>query len=80
VKYASAGEEEVAGDRVSRLPAPLKGAPYAANQNVWIEWHGMYVPGRIVKEATKGQYKVRFEGQGPEMDEVVLAKRLRPRN
>jgi hypothetical protein len=34
----------------------------------------------VVKDAAnKGQYRVRFDGFGPERDEVVETKRLRPR-
>ena len=83
VKYddpaASTPEEDVAGDRVTRAPTIIKGAAYTQNQRVFIEWHGMLFPGKVVKESGKGQYKVRYENHGPEHDEVVIAKRLRPR-
>lgn len=83
VKYdkpnGGAAEEDIPGDRVSRATAQPKGTPYTANQPVFIEWHGLFVTGKIVKESGKGQYKVRFDGMGPEGDEVVQTKRLRPR-
>jgi hypothetical protein len=72
-------EEDIPADRVARATAQPKGTAYAANQPVFIEWHGMFVTGKIVKESGKGQYKVRFDGMGPEGDEVLQTKRLRPR-
>jgi hypothetical protein len=80
VKYTSGGEEEVAADRVGRANGPLKGTPYTPNMPIFIEWHGAYYAGKVVKEGgAKGQYKVRFEGTGPEADEVVNSNRIRPR-
>jgi hypothetical protein len=73
------GEEEVAVDRVQRLNPPAKGVALASNQAVLIEWHGLYVPGRVLKEHDKGQYKIRYEGLGPESDDIVPLKRLRTR-
>jgi hypothetical protein len=72
-------EEDIPADRVSRATAQPKGTPFTANQPVFIEWHGLFVTGKVVKEAGKGQYKVRFDGMGPEGDEVLQSKRLRPR-
>ncbi len=78
IKPESGNEEEVAADRVQRL-ASLKGGHYAANQTVMVEWHGVYVPGKVLKEESKGFYRIRFDGQGPEADEAVAVKRLHPR-
>jgi Agenet domain len=79
VKFESGGEDEVAGDRVIRfVPAP-KGVKYAPQQAVMVEWHGLWVPGKVLKDADKSSYKVRFDGQAPEADEIVPARRLRPR-
>ena len=75
----SATDEEVAADRVKRASLPGKGEKLQPNQLVLIEWHGLYVPGKVLKEQDKGQYKVRFDGQGPEADEIVPVKRLRLR-
>jgi hypothetical protein len=76
---AFGGDEDVAVDRVQRLHPPPKGAALAPNTAVLIEWHGLYVPGKILKEQDKGQYKVRYDGLGPESDDIVPQKRLRPR-
>jgi hypothetical protein len=79
VKYEGGNEEEVTADRVQRLGALAKGAHFAANQLVTVEWHGVYVTGKVVKEDGKGFYRIRFDGQGAEADESVAAKRLHPR-
>jgi hypothetical protein len=72
-------DEEVAEGRVNRAPAPEKGAQYQINQRVFVEWHGLYFPGRVAKVVDKGQYRIRFENFGPEADEVVPARRIRTR-
>lgn len=72
-------DEEVAAARISRALPPAKGAQYPINQRVFVEWHGLYFPGRISKTEGKGQYRVRFDGFGPEADEVVSVRRIRPR-
>jgi Agenet domain len=71
------GDDDVAADRLMKAPQPLKGQKYQANQPVYIEWHGMFVGGKVLKEADPGAYKVRYDGLGPESDEVLPAKRLR---
>jgi hypothetical protein len=72
-------DEEVAADRLSRALGPEKGAQYQLNQRVFVEWHGLYFPGRVAKTEGKGQYRIRFENFGPEADEIVPARRIRPR-
>lgn len=81
VKYAVSGEreEEVAVARIVPTQTAPKGQALAPNTKVFIEWHGVLVPGKVLKEAGKGLYKVRFDDSGPEADEVVPVKRLRPR-
>jgi hypothetical protein len=79
VKYASGGEEDVAADRIVRSPGSTKGLLYQSGQLVLIDYKGIYVPGKVLRQEGKGEYKVRFEGQGPEGDEVIQVKRLRPR-
>ncbi|MEO7330119.1 MAG: agenet domain-containing protein, partial [Minicystis sp.] len=75
----AAADEEVAADRVSRQLPPLKGIHYVPGQLVLIEWHGMFATGKILKESGRAEYTVRFDGMTNEADEVVTAKRLRPR-
>ena len=72
-------DEEIAADRVARTPAPLKGVKYQPAQAVLVEWHGIFVGGKVLKEADNSQYKIRFDGYGPDADEMVPAKRLRPK-
>jgi len=76
---AASGDDEMSGDRLLKAPQPLKGQKYQANQNVYVEWHGMFVGGKVLKESDPGTYKIRYEGLGPDADEVLPAKRLRPR-
>ncbi len=75
----SGSDEEVSADRVSRALAPEKGARFQPNQRIFVEWHGLYFPGKVTKTEGKGQYRVRYENFGPEADEVIPARRLRPR-
>ncbi|MFO0758729.1 MAG: hypothetical protein U0359_19720 [Byssovorax sp.] len=75
----SATDEEVTADRVARQLAPLKGVKYEVNQLVLVEWHGMYAPGKVTRDAGHSEYSIRFDGMGAEADELVPARRLRPR-
>jgi hypothetical protein len=79
VKFAHGGEEEVPADRIVREPATTKGLVYQPGQLVLVDYKGIFVPAKVLKQEGKGEYKVRFEGQGPEADEVVAVRRLRPR-
>jgi hypothetical protein len=78
VKFAGGGDGIEPPDHVLREPASLKGLHYQPQQLVLVEYKGIYVPGKVVKVDGK-DYKIRFEGFGPEQDEVVIGKRLRPR-
>jgi hypothetical protein len=79
VKYASGSEEEVPADRVVRGPGSTRGLRYQPGQLVLVEYKGVFVPAKVIRPEGKSDYKVRFDGQGPEGDEVVTPKRLRPR-
>ena len=79
VKFAAGGEEEISAERILREPGPIKGLRYQVGQLVLIDYKGVFVPGKVLKQEGKGEYKIRFEGQGPEADEVIAVKRLRPR-
>ena len=57
----------------------LKGVKYEGGQTVFVEWHAVYAPGKVVKDAGSANYVVRPDGKGSEADEVIPAKRLRPR-
>jgi hypothetical protein len=78
VKFAGGGEGAEGPDRVLREPASLKGLHYQPQQLVLVEYKGIYVPAKVLKQDGH-DYKVRFDGFGPEGDEVVISKRLRPR-
>ena len=71
-------DEEAASMNVVRLEEPLKGVKYKVGQAVFVEWHGVYAPGKVVKDAGSANYVVRPDGKGSEADEVIPAKRLRP--
>lgn len=82
VRYAisrdGVAEESIPLARVRPAPPEFSGAaPLKPDQAVFIEWHGMFFSGRVVRAAGKGLYRVRFDGVGPETDEVVPARRLR---
>ncbi|MFT3764232.1 MAG: hypothetical protein QM820_01730 [Minicystis sp.] len=78
VKFGGGSEEEIPADRLLREPTSLKGLRYQVGQPVLVHYKGVFVAGKITKQEGK-DYKVRFEGMGPEEDEVVQVKRLRPR-
>ena len=79
VKFAAGGEEDVDAGRILREPTSTKGLHYQPAQLVLVDYKGVFVPGKVLKQEGKGEYKVRFDGQGPEGDEVINARRLRPR-
>jgi hypothetical protein len=79
IKYEGGHEDEVSPDRMQRLGTLAKGSRYTPNQLVMVEWHGVFVPGKALKEDGKGLYRIRFDGQGAESDEAVPVKRLHPR-
>jgi Agenet domain len=78
VKFAAGGEEDLPADRILRAPASTKGQHYLPGQLVLVDYKGVFVPGKVTKQDGK-DYKIRFDGQGPEGDEVITVKRLRPR-
>jgi hypothetical protein len=78
VKFATGGEDEVALDRIVREPA-AKGLHYQPAQPVLVDFKGVWMPGKVLKQEGKTDYRIRFDGQGPESDEVVTYKRIRPR-
>lgn len=78
VKYAAGGEEDVAADRVLREPTSAKGLRYQPGQLVLVEYKGVWVPGKVLKQDGK-DYKIRFDRTGPENDEVIVGRRIKPR-
>jgi hypothetical protein len=72
-------DEEVAESRLNRFGNLDKGSRLEPKQNVFVEYHGVFFPGRITRSPAKGQYQIRYENFGPEADEIVPARRLRPR-
>jgi hypothetical protein len=79
VKFTAGGEEDVPEGHVLRGPESTRGLHYQPAQLVLIDYKGVFVPGKVLKQEGKAEYKVRFDGQGPEGDEVIPVKRLRPR-
>lgn len=79
VKFPNGTEEDVAAERVLRGPASVKGLKYKAGQAVVVSYKGMFLAATVVKSVGKNDYKVHFDGLGPEDDETVDGKRLRPR-
>jgi hypothetical protein len=79
IKFATGGEEEVPLDRVLREPGSVQGLRYQVAQLVLVDFKGVWVPGKVLKQEGKGEYRVRFDGQGPAGDEVIPIRRLRPR-
>ncbi len=78
VKYAAGGEEELPADHVLREPTSTRGQHYQPGQLVLIDYKGVFVPGKVLRQEGK-DYKIRFDGQGPAGDEILPSIRLRPR-
>lgn len=80
VRYAApsdgVAEESVPSSRVRPAPPPSS-PPFQPDQKVFVEWHGMFFPGRILRASGKGMYRVRFDGVGSDADEDVPVRRLR---
>ncbi|NUQ74506.1 MAG: NAD-dependent DNA ligase LigA [Polyangiaceae bacterium] len=80
VRYAApsdgVAEESVPSSRVRPAPSPSS-PPFQPDQKVFVEWHGMFFPGRILRASGKGMYRVRFDGVGSDADEDVPVRRLR---
>src|SRR5262249_14852670 len=66
VKFTGGGEEDVPVDRILRAPESMKGLHYQPNQLVVVDFKGVFEPGKVIRQEGKGEYKVRFDGQGPE--------------
>jgi hypothetical protein len=67
----------VTADRIVRISVS-KGR-YQTGQAVLVAFKGIWVGAKILKQTAGSEYKVRFDGTGPEEDEAVQTKRLRPR-
>lgn len=52
---------------------------YKLNDRVRVEWHGQIYPGTITGIVGHEQYRVRYDGYGPEWDEIVGLARIQPR-
>src|SRR6185437_14271855 len=50
VKYASGGEEELPSDHVLREPTSTRGQHYQPGQLVLIDYKGVYVPGKVLRQ------------------------------
>lgn len=74
----AAADEEASEKNVARLQDPQKNK-YGAGQLVFVEWHGLFMAAKVMKDQGSGNYSVRLEGKGAESDEIIPARRLRPR-
>ena len=52
---------------------------YKLNDRVRVEWHGQIYPATITGIVGQEQYRVRYEGYGPEWDEIVGLSRIQPK-
>lgn len=52
---------------------------YKVGDHVRVEWHGKYYPATIIEIVGKEQYRVHYEGYGPEWDENVGLPRVQAR-
>lgn len=52
---------------------------YKLNDRVRVEWHGQIYAGTITGIVGQEQYRVRYDGYGPEWDEIVGLARIQPR-
>jgi len=52
---------------------------YRINDRVRVEWHGQIYSGTITGIVGPEQYRVRYDGYGPEWDEIVGLSRIQPR-
>lgn len=52
---------------------------YKLNDRVRVEWHGQIYNATITGIVGTEQYRVRYEGYGPEWDEVVGLSRIQPK-
>lgn len=52
---------------------------YKINDRVRVEWHGQIYPATVTGIVGQEQYRVRYDGYGPEWDEIVGLSRIQPR-
>lgn len=52
---------------------------YKINDRVRVEWHGQIYPATVTGIVGQEQYRVRYDGYGPEWDEIVGLIRIQPR-
>jgi len=52
---------------------------YKLNDRVRVEWHGQIYPATVTGIVGQEQYRVRYDGYGPEWDEIVGLSRIQPR-
>lgn len=52
---------------------------YKINDRVRVEWHGQIYPATITGIVGQEQYRVRYDGYGPEWDEIVGLARIQPK-
>jgi hypothetical protein len=52
---------------------------YKMGESVRVEWHGQIYPARITGIVGQEKYRVKYEGYGPEWDEIVGLSRIQPK-
>ncbi len=52
---------------------------YKINDRVRVEWHGQIYPATISGIVGAEKYRVRYDGYGPEWDEIVGLSRIQPK-
>jgi hypothetical protein len=52
---------------------------YKMYDHVRVEWHGQVYPATITGIVGQEKYRVRYDGYGPEWDEIVGLSRIQPK-
>ncbi len=61
-----------------RIRREVQGAAtYTAKEAVFVEWKGSWWPAHVKKVEGKDKYGIRYDGYGPEWDEVVGPSRIK---
>jgi hypothetical protein len=64
--------------RAKAMQAAVKNR-YKMGEHVRVEWHGQIYGAQITGIVGEEKYRVRYEGYGPEWDEIVGLSRIQPK-